>query len=305
MMSTPRFRKRALVLLALPLTALALPWNDGPEAAAQDPAGAAPKPILLLEDWPLSPSATRGRESYGRWCAGCHGADGRGRGPAARFLDPLPRDFQAGRIKFRSTASGSLPLAEDLMRTIARGLPGSSMPAFPLVPELERRDLAEYVIALVQFGRASRDAAGLQDDGVTREQLLKEHLPRLADEAKTERAAVRPVPVSEENADDAASRARGLAKYTELCAGCHGASGRGDGSAAPTLRDDLDAPILPRDFTVGILRGGDSPEDIFRRLRTGLDGTPMPAFRDDGATLWDIVHHVMTLRTTPGTKEVR
>jgi hypothetical protein len=32
-------------------------------------------------------------------------------------------------------------------------------------------------------------------------------------------------------------------------------------------------------------------------MRTGLDGTPMPAYAEEDRVLWDIVHFVMSLRT--------
>ena len=47
-----------------------------------------------------------GREVYATYCVGCHGEKGDGSGPAARFLDPKPRDFRVGRIKFAYVASG-------------------------------------------------------------------------------------------------------------------------------------------------------------------------------------------------------
>ena len=55
---------------------------------------------------------------------------GDGEGPAAKFLDPRPRDFTLGTFKFRTTQSGELPTNEDLFRTVSRGLPGTAMQAF-------------------------------------------------------------------------------------------------------------------------------------------------------------------------------
>lgn len=120
-------------------------------ASGQEPAAAAPS-RLTLADWELSPAETRGRTVYETYCIGCHGDGGRGDGPASRFLDPLPRDFQAGKFKFRSTPFGEMPLESDLMRTVTCGLPGSSMPGFQLVPELERRDVVRYVLSLARLG---------------------------------------------------------------------------------------------------------------------------------------------------------
>ena len=48
--------------------------------------------------------------------------------------------------------------------------------------------------------------------------------------------------------------------------------------------------------------GGSSVEDIYRRLRTGLDGTPMPSFSDlldagfmTDDQLWSLAHFVRSL----------
>jgi cytochrome c oxidase cbb3-type subunit 2 len=97
--------------------------------------------------------------------------------------------------------------------------------------------------------------------------------------------------------------ARGKDLYAQKCLSCHGATGVGDGPSSSALRDARDARILPRDFTKGRLRGGESPQDLFRRLRTGLDGTPMPSYDDPDADLWAVVHYVMTLRRDTGAEE--
>lgn len=79
---------------------------------------------VSLEDIPSEPPLlTRGAELYQQQCASCHGAAGRGDGPAAAGLDPRPAslaDFEA----LRSTS----PL--DFYRRISSGTPGTAMPAF-------------------------------------------------------------------------------------------------------------------------------------------------------------------------------
>ena len=46
-------------------------------------------------------------EIYTRHCTPCHGERGRGDGPAARFLDPPPRDFDRGAFRLVSTTNGT------------------------------------------------------------------------------------------------------------------------------------------------------------------------------------------------------
>ncbi|MCE5266565.1 MAG: cytochrome c [Planctomycetaceae bacterium] len=77
---------------------------------------------------------------------------------------------------------------------------------------------------------------------------------------------------------DAAGNQWGL--FRRYCAGCHGISGDGQGSAAAALDP------YPRDFRDGVFKftstaGGAKPlkEDLLRTLRQGVRGTAMPSFR--------------------------
>jgi len=232
--------RAAAALLVLPL--LARP------AAAADPASAV----------------------YDRACAWCHGADGRGDGPAAfslgRYRQPRPRDFVRGRYKLRSTPSGQLPADADLLRTLEHGIPGA-MPSFAGMPP-EERQLA--VAAVKRFD------------------------PRFAEAAPT------PIRLPPAPALDAARARRGARIYAEAgCPACHGESGRGDGSAAAELKDETGLALPPADLRYPArMKGGASPEDLYRTLATGFDGTPMPAYGEvlDEAQLWDLVAFVRSLR---------
>jgi mono/diheme cytochrome c family protein len=64
------------------------------------------------------------------------------------------------------------------------------------------------------------------------------------------------------------------------CWQCHGVLGKGDGSSNNSLTDDKGMPIRALNFTKGYLKGGGRPEDVYRTLLTGLDGSPMPSFGD-------------------------
>jgi cytochrome c oxidase cbb3-type subunit 2 len=220
--------------------------------------------------------AARGVRVYELYCATCHGAAGNGAGPtAARYGSPLPRDFTLGTYKFRSTASGKLPLRKDLVRTVSRGLKGTVMPAWQDV--LSPADI----------------------DAVIR--YVEEFSPRFAEVPESERGAldVPPAPASTQ-----VSVARGGEVYRQMgCANCHGQKGYGDGPAAPSLRDDQARPIRPLDFTRGLYKGGSTPEDVYRTFVTGIDGTPMPSYGDslpDEADRWALVHYVRSLSRPRG-----
>jgi mono/diheme cytochrome c family protein len=66
---------------------------------------------------------------FRKQCAQCHGISGDGIGPTAALLDPYPRDFRRGTFKFKNSAFGDRPSLDDLIETITKGVPGTSMPA--------------------------------------------------------------------------------------------------------------------------------------------------------------------------------
>jgi cytochrome c oxidase cbb3-type subunit 2 len=208
----------------------------------------------------------RGREVFEAHCVGCHGERGDGAGPAATFLWPLPRDFTAGVYKFRTTPSGVLPTDGDLVRTITRGIRWTAMPTWHEVGEKERLAVVAYLKTLSRRWH----------EDTPEPPLVIPPAPRATPELL----------------------AHGRALYVQAkCAECHGETGRGDGPAAPTLKDDFDRPIRPADFTRGQLKGGAAVADVYRTMTTGLDGTPMPSYADtmSEAERWAVSYYVLSL----------
>ncbi len=217
---------------------------------------------------PLSAAdAAAGKPLYLRECSGCHGERGNGAGPAADYVDPRPRDFTQARFKFRTTKSGQPPATADILRTLQRGIPGTAMPSFAFLSDDERKKIAAYVLKLAD--------------------LLDGPEPEAIHDIGT------PPPMTAE------SVAKGKELFPEAgCTTCHGESGKGDGKSAKDLKDTSGKPIKPRDLTQGIFRGGGERTDIYYRLLTGLDGTPMPSYRDsiDPPELWELVDYVLSLK---------
>jgi cytochrome c len=83
-----------------------------------------------------------GKQLYGKYCAQCHGEQGDGEGDATPHLFPRPRNFTSGKFKVRTTANGSLPTHQDLVNIIRRGMPYTSMPAWPNLSDQDVTNLA-------------------------------------------------------------------------------------------------------------------------------------------------------------------
>ncbi len=96
---------------------------------------------------------TRGRASFGRYCASCHGDSGRGDGPLAEALFRPAMNLRKGAFWAVSWGPGADSLEEGLARVIKFGLPGTSMPGHETLKDQEVADLVAFVLSLSR-GRA-------------------------------------------------------------------------------------------------------------------------------------------------------
>ena len=107
-----------------------------------------------------------------------------------------------------------------------------------------------------------------------------------------------PVEVPPEPAVTAARIANGEKLYVKLkCDTCHGADGWGDGPSSLTLKNDAKERVFPTNLTMGVYKGGSSGRELYTRIATGLDGSPMPSYAAEAkpAEIWDLVHYLRTL----------
>lgn len=207
-----------------------------------------------------------GNAIYARECAMCHGDQGDGSGPGSHMVNPKPRDFTLSVFKFRSTPSGQPPTDSDLFKIITNGVTGTAMPSFQELSENERWAL---VAVVKQF-------AGIQKSGTA-------------------------VKVPAEPAASSGSVAKGRQVYSKLkCAECHGGGGEADGSSSLTLKDDAKHRIWAADLTRGRFKGGSTSQDLYLRIHTGIDGSPMPSYAAEAtpAEIWALVHYVRSLSIT-------
>ena len=243
--------------------------------------------VLLRAPCSFAQDTTAGKQVYGKWCAGCHGDNGAGDGQGARHMIPPPRDFTGAIYQIRSTPSGQLPTDADLLRSIDEGLFGTAMPGWKSrLSDRQRRDVLAYIKTFSTF---------------------------FADTTQ------RPQPIKFGSAPGGGSGAEALKVGRQFydsigCRKCHGDLGRGDGPSAPTLKDDAQHPIFAANLHENWrFNGGGTVEDIYHRLRTGLDGTPMPSFSDlleqkflTDEQLWRVAQYVRSLspQDAPAVRDV-
>ena len=233
-------------------------------------------PLVAIAQAPTdAKSVSQGKVVFAQTCRWCHGAMGKGNGPAAFFIgaysSPRPRDFTGDEsYKFRSTPSGELPTDEDLFRIITRGIPGY-MPSFAGLSPVERWQVIAYIKSL-------------------NPEFEETPLPPLV-------VGMPRIPPSPE------SLRRGQEVYqTFECDACHGTDARGvmDLSFADELHDTRGLHIRPTDLTAPTsFKNGHSPREIAMSIVTGLDGTPMSAFAeafaDSSDDLWHLVNYIRSL----------
>jgi high-affinity iron transporter len=98
---------------------------------------------------------------YAQHCAACHGAEGRGDGPAGKGLEPPPSDFHAAERMAQRSAYG-------LYNTISLGVGGTSMAAFKQLDEDARWALAFHVASLAADDATRTEGGKLWQQGKAR-----------------------------------------------------------------------------------------------------------------------------------------
>ena len=261
--------------------------------------GGTPERIVLLGTEESTDQLKQGYLVYSTYCTQCHGVNGDGNGPVAEHLNPKPRNYTRGIFKFTSTPYGSKPRRSDLMHTIRRGVTGTSMPSFD---RLSREDVAavtEYVLALTYRGQLEQLLAEIAFD---EEELPdEESLGDVIDEVlnpweEASGQVVMPVtpmpPMTEETV-----RLGHEIFLDKVCNKCHGKYGRGGSMGNVEVGTDAwGYKAAAADLSSGMFRGGERPIDLYRRIYSGINGTPMPAFsktfQDDPDAIWHLVHFI-------------
>jgi len=207
-----------------------------------------------------------GQQVYQVNCAVCHGVGGDGNGPYASMFRIRPRDFRTGVFKFRSTASGSLPTDDDLLRTVTQGVRWTGMIGRSDLDDNDRRAVIQYIKTFSSQFEKERPGKPIN---------------------------VPPAPPKTKEVV-----AQGKRLYDEVgCVACHGEGGRGDGSSASNLKDNWGWKTWPSDLTWRPLKRGSDTRETYLTLVTGLSGTPMPSYAGslNNSQLWSLVYYLESL----------
>lgn len=99
----------------------------------------------------LAGDAAAGKATYDGMCSSCHGAAGKGDGPAAAALTPAPRDLSTGDFKFDADKDGQAGGDSDLRLVIQKGAAefgGSPMMTPWPVSDADAENLVAYLRSL-------------------------------------------------------------------------------------------------------------------------------------------------------------
>lgn len=250
----------------------------------------------------------KGREIYAKRCVQCHGFNGDGNGAQAKHLYPRPRDYRKGTFKFISTSTKALH--SDLVKTVTRGVTGTSMPSFERLKKGEIEAVVDYVLALTHRGELEEKLtiAIVVEEGLENpkepandadEETKLEYQEEVADfelTYLTQKLSViesvlnnwtwdpevegKPlsavVPLTPQPRFTNQHILKGKIIYEKVgCVGCHDLNGRGL-IQGYNKYDDWNILTRAADLTSGIFHGGEEPIDIYRRIYVGIKGTPMP-----------------------------
>lgn len=182
----------------------------------------------IKDPWKATPELiARGKAQFAQNCVSCHGAEGKGDGPAAASMNPRPRNFSldAGWKNGRKVSQ--------IFKTLKEGLPGTSMASFGTLGVDDRWAISHYVQSVgpkveedsvADLAKIGVDPAtyGSATEAVAQEIPLEFAVSRIA----VAEARLRSAPsVAERSVGMNRSQAERL--FRSDCASCHGVNGEG------------------------------------------------------------------------------
>ena len=204
--------------------------------------------------------------------------------------------------RIRISTKNGIPTDDDLLRTIRRGVTGSPMHPFEgILTEPQMRAIVAHLRELTRRGRYAYERQLIDNDksGELEYEPLAVAAKVIRDTEPGETLAVPKSfpPVSPE------SLTTGKALFAGLCASCHGPNGDGNFPGAKDLKLwDKKTPARPFNFVAGVYRGGNEPEQIYKRIRVGIPYAAMPGNDEKNLTDENAGHLVNYVRSLSGPK---
>lgn len=242
----------------------------------------------------------KGKKIYMEYCMACHGEKGDGNGVASKGLQPPPRNFTLGIIKFGDVVSGELPHDEAIYKLLEHGLNGSAMLPWDLKDDQK--------VAVWQYIKTFAPKVWIGEDKKLGEKVSKEEYKDPFTLARKDQAIElgRKIYHVEANCQ---SCHRGYVSLSEYNAMTKELTGDGideldeDFYKLKPQESEHGYTVIPPDFTWHELRsvrtgGKDEIEDIYLRLLAGVGGTAMPAWKDtlEDHKIWALAYYVNHLR---------
>ena len=226
---------------------------------------------------PTPELVTKGKQLFLVNCASCHGPEGKGDGERAAELNPKPRNYHTEKFKFGETSP-------QIYKTLTDGSPGTSMPAFALLPAEDRWALVHYVRSLIPnpppdpaegLAKSAGEIKTTSPTPIVAAQVKTG--PRIPIKLAMEKLAV-PEPTLEKQVPIESER-KGFILYTRHCATCHGAAGDGR-ETVDLLR--LNPYVYVKSRNLRNPQGAWIKDENFfaRTVRTGPPSHLMPGFKN-------------------------
>lgn len=221
----------------------------------------------------------KGKQLFLVNCASCHGPEGKGDGERAAELNPKPRNYNTEKFKFGATSP-------QIYKTLTDGSPGTSMPAFALLPAEDRWALVHYVRSLIpnpppdpteELITKGVETKATSTTSVTPTVAEVKTGPKIPIKLAMEKLAV-PQPTSEKQIP-VESLHKGFILYTRHCSSCHGAAGDGR-ETIDLLR--LNPYVYVKSRNLRTPEGAWIKDQSFfaRTVKTGPPSHLMPGFKN-------------------------
>jgi mono/diheme cytochrome c family protein len=243
-----------------------------------------------------------GKMLYTEYCMACHGAEGDGRGIAAKGMQVPPRDLTMGVYKFGTVLAGELPHDEDFYKALREGLHGTAMLPWDM-SDHQMYQVVQYIKTFAPEAWEGKDK-----------------------ELGNKITIVERDPYGKAHRNAALERGKVVYHATAQCIACHRAyvsfpelskiNEQEFGSALDVAFYDPDMyfsrpqpsqygfSTLPPDMTWHHVRSAQTVDEIYIRLLAGVGGTAMPSWEGtlSNEDIWAVshyVHHLMQLRDAP------